>query len=201
MMHKNRNKPDDQGPPPPGASHPKGEGRDGAGRGDGGEADAALEQTAALVQSLTAEREDALEKWKRALADFQNYQRRALENEREARRQGATSVLQSIIPVLDHFDMAISHETTDPGAAQVMEGVKAIRDELIKALAAHNVVLINPEINSELDPTRHQVITEQPAPQVEPGHVSMVLQVGYALGDRVIRPAKVAVAPARAGRE
>src|SRR6185295_12223080 len=104
MMHRNRNRPDEQGPPSgsPGASRKGGE-QDGAGPNDGGHADEALEQTAALVQSLTAEREDALEKWKRALADFQNYQRRALENEREARRQGATSVLQSIIPVLDHF--------------------------------------------------------------------------------------------------
>lgn len=200
-MFKDRNK--------PGADKSPGDGAPDELRGEGGigdaagpeQAEGAPEQGAPPVQALIAERDEAVDKWKRALADFQNYQRRALENEREARRQGTTSILQSIVPVLDHFDMAISHDAPNPAAAQVIEGVKAIRDELIKVLAAHGVMLINPETNAELDPSRHQVITQQPVPGVEPGHISMVLQVGYTLGDRVIRPAKVAVAPPIAGPE
>lgn len=144
---------------------------------------------------LTQERDEAIDKYQRSIADYQNYHRRSLENEREARRQGVTSVLHSIIPVLDHFDLALGHQTNNAADSQVIEGVKVIRDELIKALGTHGVSVISPQPNDELDPQKHQVILNQAAPNVEPGHISMTLQVGYALETRVIRPAKVAVAP------
>jgi molecular chaperone GrpE len=147
------------------------------------------------IANLIQERDEAIEKYQRSIADYQNYHRRSLENEREAKRQGITSVLQSIIPILDHFDLALGHKTDNAGDSQVIEGVKVIRDELIKALASHGVSVINPQPNDELDPQKHQVILNQPAANVEPGHISMTLQVGYALETRVIRPAKVAVAP------
>jgi molecular chaperone GrpE len=156
------------------------------------------DQAAALVESLQNELDQANNKWKRALADFQNFQRRSMENEREARRQGLTAVLQSIIPVLDHFDLALSHDPANSSAEQVIDGVKVIREELIKALGVHGVGLINPAVNQPLDPHRHQAITHLAAEGVEPGHVAATLQVGYLLGERVVRPAKVAVAPARA---
>jgi len=152
-------------------------------------------ETTALLNTLIAERDDALDKYKRSLADFQNYQRRSFENEREARRQGITAVLSSIIPVLDNFDLALAHRNDHAAANQIVEGVKVIREELIKALGHHGVSLINPKPNDELDPQKHQVIVNQPGAGVDPGNISMTLQVGYTLESRVVRPAKVAVAP------
>jgi len=148
------------------------------------------------VAGLMRERDEAIEKYQRSIADYQNYHRRSLENEREAKRQGVTAVLNSIIPVLDHFDLALGHQTNNAGDSQVIEGVRVIRDELLKALGTHGVTVISPKPNDELDPQRHQVILNQSAPNVQPGHISLMLQVGYALETRVIRPAKVAVAPA-----
>lgn len=148
----------------------------------------------ATLAALTAERDDALDKYRRAVADYQNFHRRSIENEREARRQGVTDVLQSIIPVLDHFDLALAHTSDHPGTNQVIDGVRVIREELIKAVGRHGIGIISPSAGDELDPQRHQVIMQQPMSSVPPGRISMTLQVGYSLEQRVIRPAKVAVA-------
>jgi len=147
------------------------------------------------LAELRGQIDDANDKWMRALADFQNYQRRALQNEQEARRQGTTSVLHSLIPVLDHSDLALAQKPADSASSGIIEGVKVIRQELIKALEAHGVKLINPALNAEFDPNRHSALTHQPAQGVEPGRISGVFQCGYELHERTVRPAKVAVAP------
>lgn len=152
-------------------------------------------KTDAALSQLRAELDDVNDRWRRALADFQNYQRRALQNEQEARRQGVIAVLGSMIPVLDHFDLALSQKPADAAAASIIEGVKVIRGEMIKALEAHGVRLINPAPNSEFDPNKHAALMRQPAEGVEPGRISAVFQPGYELFDRLVRAAKVAVAP------
>lgn len=158
------------------------------------------DDAAQQVLKLAAERDEARAAWQRAMADFQNYQRRAGLNEQEAQRQGVTRVLQSVFPVLDHFDLALTQATPDAASRRIMDGVKVIRDELIRALEKHGVAIINPVPNDEFDPNRHQAVVEQPAEGVEPGHISSVMQAGYALDGRVVRSAMVGVAP-RAGSE
>ncbi len=155
----------------------------------------------ALVDALAAEREEFKDKWLRAMAEYQNYQRRALQNEIEAKRQGITGVLMSIVPVLDAFDMASSSAGGDAHAsAATLEGVRVIHQTLLTALSAHGVSVIHPQPNDEFDPNLHSGIMERAVEGVEPGRVSMCVQVGYQLGDRagdrVIRSAKVAIAPA-----
>ncbi|MBX3406009.1 MAG: nucleotide exchange factor GrpE [Phycisphaeraceae bacterium] len=158
--------------------------------------------TADLIDQITSERDEAIVNWKqaaadyqRALADYQNFQRRAANNETEAHRQGVTSVLGSILPVLDHFDLALSQKPTDDAGTKILEGVQVIRAELIRALENHGVKLIHPRPNDEFDPNRHSAIAQIAAEGVEPGRVSTTMQPGYMLGDRVIRSAKVGVAP------
>lgn len=163
----------------------------------GGEplADGDPDVTAEMIDQLTAERDEALMSWKRSLADYQNFQRRAAQNETEAHRQGVTSVLGSILPVLDHFDLALTQKPTDESSTKILEGVQVIRGELIKALENHGITLVNPLPNDEFDPNKHSAIAQLAAQGVEPGRVSMTMQPGYMLGDRVIRSAKVGVAP------
>ena len=174
------------------------------GSGGGGEplAEGDPDATADLIDQITAERDEAIANWKqsasdyqRALADYQNFQRRAVGNEAEAHRQGVTSVLGSILPVLDHFDLALSQKPTDDAGTKILEGVQVIRAELIRALENHGVKLIHPQPNDEFDPNRHSAIAQIKAEGVEPGRVSMTMQPGYLLGERVIRSAKVGVAP------
>jgi molecular chaperone GrpE len=110
--------------------------------------------TANLIDQITAERDEAILSWKqsqsdyqRALADYQNFQRRAAQNETEAHRQGVTSVLGSILPVLDHFDLALTQKPGDEAGTKILEGVKVIRGELIRALENHGITLLNPQPN------------------------------------------------------
>ncbi len=146
--------------------------------------------------------EAAVEEWKgkyqRALADFQNYQRRSVENEREARRQGVTSVVASLLGVLDNFDLALRTDTTTGAVSleQIVQGVEMIRAQLLQALGAMGVSRIEPAPGAEFDPHSHQAVAEVFAEGVEPGRIAATFQTGYRLGDRVLRPAKVSVAKA-----
>lgn len=153
-----------------------------------------IDQLQNEAHALRADRDDLDSKWKRAMADFQNFQRRAAQNEIEAKRQGVTSVLYSVIPVLDNFDLALAQTPGDDSARRILEGVSVIRSELVRALEVHGVSVINPQPGDEFDPQRHQAVTQIPAEGVELGRVASTFQVGYALGERVVRSAKVAVA-------
>lgn len=148
---------------------------------------------------LMLERDEMEAKWKRAIADFQNYQRRAAESEREARKQGTTSTLMAILPVIDHFDLALDQDPETVSVEQLIEGVRTIRDEFIRVIESRGVTLIAPKPGDEFNPGNHEALTQQPAEGVDPGCISALFQVGYMLDARVIRPAKVAVAPTEEG--
>ena len=147
------------------------------------------------VARAEAERDEAREKHQRALADFQNFQRRAGMNEKEAHLQGVRAVLQSLLGVLDNFDLTLAQDPEKLTSEQLLGGIGVVRDELERALALHGVSRITPEVNEEFRPGEHEAVMQQPAEGAEPGRISMPVQVGWRIGDRVVRPAKVAVAP------
>jgi molecular chaperone GrpE len=153
---------------------------------------AAYEDLLNDLAKTSLERDQAKADYLRALAEYQNYQRRALGNEAEARRQGVMSVLNSVLPVMDHFDMALNQRVDTEAAQRVVDGVKVIKAELVRALERHGVGVINPAMGDEPDHARHSVLMHRAADGVEPGRISGVMQ----LGDRVVRPAMVTVAPA-----
>lgn len=149
------------------------------------------------LAQLTAELDDAKARALRLMADYQNYQRRAYLNEDVAKQQGIASVVASVVPVLDHFDIALNQDPAKASAQQIIDGVRVIREELLKALAQRGVGVIAPQPNDEFFPGRHEAIMQQPADGILPGHIVQCYQLGYTLGpDRVLRPAKVVVAPA-----
>jgi len=147
------------------------------------------------LDRLRQELDETRQRYLRALADSQNAQRRAQASEIEARTQGVCGVVLGILSVLDHFDLALDQDPQTVSVDQLIEGVGLIRSELLAALRSQGVEPINPSPNDQFDPTLHQAVVQQAAQGVEPGRISSLLQPGYALGQRVIRPAKVAVAP------
>lgn len=159
-----------------------------AGAGGAGDAD--------LLGKLEAERDDWKNKFTRLAADFQNYQRRSLANEDQAREQATRSVVSSLVQVLDHFQLALMVDPAKTSAEQVMQGVSVIRDEMLKVLARHGVTAIAPKPNDEFDPSRHEAIMQAHVDGVKPGRVAAMLQEGFMVQDKVLRPAKVSVAPA-----
>ncbi len=144
---------------------------------------------------LECELEKAVEARQRALADFANYQRRASQNEQQAVRSGAAGVVRSMLAVLDHFDLALDQDRSQVTVEQLLDGVHIVRDELFKSLESFGVERIAPDAGDEFDPNRHQAVLQQAAEGVAPNHVVAVLQPGYTMGETVLRPAKVSVAP------
>lgn len=148
----------------------------------------------ALIE-VARERGELSDKLLRTVADYQNFQRRASVNEREAANQARTGVVQQVLTVMDHFDLALAQDTQGASAEQILGGVKVIRDELFKVLQTFGVSRIEPKPGDEFDPNIHEAMIRQPSDDVPPGRIVSLLSVGYKLGDRVVRPAKVAVAP------
>lgn len=155
-----------------------------------------LDACLALIDQLETERDEMRDRATRALADFQNFQRRAALNEQEARRQGLSTIILSLLAPLDHFELALQQDPETVTAAALKQGVQSARDELMRALASHGVEPIKPEPGDEFDPSRHEAMLEQPAEGIGPRRVAAAFQTGYALGTRILRPAKVAVTPA-----
>jgi molecular chaperone GrpE len=162
--------------------------------------DPSLAQVMERLAALELENEASKSRAIRLMADFQNYQRRAYLNEIVAKQQGMAAVVQSVVGVLDHFDMAIKQIASSASAEQVLEGVRVIRDELMKALTQHGVRLLEPKPNDPFEPGRHEAVMQQAATGIHPGCIVRTFQPGYVMGtgsdERVLRAAKVMVAPA-----
>lgn len=151
------------------------------------------------IAELKSQVDEANSRALRTMADFQNYQRRALHNESVARQQGSGAVVMGVVNVLDHFDMALNQDLQKASPEQILSGVKVIREELFKTLQQHGVVMISPQTNEEFVPGRHEAVMQQSAEGVAPGHVVATFRIGYAMtipgGERVLRPAQVSVSP------
>jgi molecular chaperone GrpE len=129
----------------------------------------------------------------RAKAEAENTRRRAEEEVAKARKYALEGFAESLLPVKDSLEAAIAipAATTE----QLLEGVHATLRQLSQALARNKVLEINPAPASKFDPHQHQAISVVPAPQ-EPNTVVAVLQKGYLISDRVLRPALVTVSAA-----
>jgi molecular chaperone GrpE len=147
-----------------------------------------LEQQLADAQAKAAEAADA---YLRAKAETENIRRRAEEEVSKARKYAVEAFAESLLPVVDSLQAAIA--TPDAKAETVLEGVHATLRQLTAALEKNKVVPIAPPPATKFDPHQHQAISMVPADQ-DANTVVAVLQKGYLINDRVLRPALVTVA-------
>ncbi|MFL6646222.1 MAG: nucleotide exchange factor GrpE, partial [Paraburkholderia fungorum] len=129
----------------------------------------------------------------RAKAEAENARRRADEEISKARKFAVEAFAESLLPVKDSLEAAIAQPDAQP--AQILEGVHATLRQLASALERNRVVEVSPAAGTRFDPHQHQAISVVPAPQ-EPNTVVAVLQKGYLIADRVLRPALVTVTAA-----
>jgi molecular chaperone GrpE len=156
--------------------------------GAGAEAQAASpEQRLAELEAKHAEMADA---YLRAKAEAENVRRRAEEEIGKARKYAVESFAESLLPVKDSMEAAVG--TPDASREQVLEGVHATLRQLASVLERNKVLEINPPAGTKFDPHQHQAISMVPAGQ-EANTVVTVLQKGYLIADRVLRPALVTV--------
>ena len=149
----------------------------------------AEEQLAALQARNTELSDDFL----RAKAEAENTRRRSAEEISKARKFAIEGFADSLLPVKDSLEAAIAIENATP--EQLLEGVHATLRQLNQALERNKVLAINPPAGTKFDPHQHQAISVVPAQQ-EQGTVVLVLQKGYLIAERVLRPALVTVAGA-----
>ena len=102
------------------------------------------------------------------------------------------SISKSLLTALDHFDLALKHQTTDEESEKIFQGFKMIRDQVNKALEDEGVSIID-ALNEEYDPNFHQAIMTEKVKDIESNVVLEVLQEGYMFKDRLIRPAIVKI--------
>jgi molecular chaperone GrpE len=149
----------------------------------------------ALLQArnaeLSAKQAELSDQFLRAQADMQNTRRRAEEEASKARKFAIESFAESLLPVCDSLEAGLAHEHATP--EQIREGAEATLRQLRSALERNRVVEINPGAGAKFDPHQHQAISMVPAEQ-EANTVVTVLQKGYSIADRVLRPALVTVA-------
>lgn len=141
----------------------------------------------AEVEARLAEMSDA---YLRAKAEVENIRRRSEEEMSKARKFAVESFAESMLPVMDSMEAAIA--LPDAKVETVLEGVHATKRQLAAALERNKVTEINPAAGTKFDPHQHQAISVVPAEQ-EPNTVVMVLQKGYSIAERVLRPALVTV--------
>jgi molecular chaperone GrpE len=149
---------------------------------------ASLESQLAELQSRHAEVSDA---YLRAKAEAENTRRRADEEVSKARKFSIEGFADSLLPVKDSLEAAIALPNATP--EQLLEGVHATLRQLQQALERNKVMPIAPPAGTKFDPHQHQAISVVPA-EHEAGTVVTVLQKGYLIADRVLRPALVTVA-------
>ncbi len=154
-------------------------------------APAGLEAALAEAQAKIAELQES---FLRAKAETENVRRRAQEDVTKAHKFAIESFAEHLLPVVDSLEAAVAHSSDD--LQKVREGVELTLRQLSGALEKGRVVAINPPAGEKFDPHRHQAISMVPAEQ-EPNTIVSVLQKGYVIADRVLRPALVTVAQSK----
>ncbi len=142
------------------------------------------------LQELEARHAEVSDAYLRAKAEAENTRRRADDEIAKARKYAVENFADSLLPVKDSLEAAIALPDASP--EQMLEGVHATLRQLVAALERNKVVEVNPSAGARFDPHQHQAISVVPAAQ-EPNTVVAVLQKGYLIADRVLRPALVTV--------
>ena len=148
----------------------------------------------AQVAALAARNAELADQFLRSQAEMQNVRRRADEEISKARKFAVESFAESLLPVADSLEAGLAHQGGTP--EQIREGAEATLRQLKAALERNKVLEINPAAGTKFDPHQHQAISMVPADQ-EPNTVVTVLQKGYSIADRILRPALVTVAAAK----
>ena len=150
------------------------------------------------VAELAKEAAELKDRLLRTLAEMENLRRRTEREVADARVYGVTNFARDIVGVADGMERAMKalddglREKADDGVKALLDGVELTERELLKVLEKHGVTKLEPK-GQKFDPNMHQAMFEMPDPSVPAGMVVQVVQPGYKIGERVLRPAMVGV--------
>ena len=161
-------------------------------------ADVTINSLIASVTALDAEKAELKDKLLRTLAEMENLRRRTEKDVADAKTYAVTGFARDIVSVADNLDRALQtlpadvRASADPAMQAMVDGVELTERDLVKTLERHGVKRIDP-IGQKFDPNLHQAMFEAPDPAFAKGAVMQVVQTGFSIGERVLRPALVGV--------
>lgn len=131
----------------------------------------------------------------RALAEAENSRKRAERDRRDAEAYGGQKLARDLLSVNDNMKRALETVTDEQREANkaLIDGIELTQRELLSVFANHKIVPVSPEVGEKFDPNRHQAMFEAPFPDVKAGHVLQVMNEGFMIADRLLRPAQVGV--------
>jgi molecular chaperone GrpE len=153
----------------------------------------------AVLEALKAEVETLKDQRLRALAEVENIRRRAEKEKSEAGLYAVTKFARDMVGIADNFARALAavpapvRDAADPQVQAVLDGVEATDRQLIQTLERYGVKAVDTS-DGKFDPNLHQAIAEVPADGKLPGSIVDVVQAGFMIGERLLRPAMVTVA-------
>jgi molecular chaperone GrpE len=155
-------------------------------------------QTSAELEALVAENAEMRDRLLRAMAEMENVRRRTEREKSDTARYAISNFARDVLTVGDNLRRTVEHvpaeaAAQDPALKSFLDGVELTERELLNVLERHGVTRIDP-VGQRFDPNCHQAMYEVPNPDVPEGTVVDVMQAGYVIGDRCLRPALVAVA-------
>ncbi len=150
---------------------------------------------AVLAGKLAAARKEAAansERYLRAVADLENYRKRAMREKDEVRQYGTAAVMEDLIPILDNLGLGLAAAQQQSDVQAIVEGVRLVLGQFKTALERHGLKEVDPA-GQAFDPNLHECISHQPNADVAEEHVLRVVRLGYSLNGRLLRPASVVV--------
>lgn len=144
------------------------------------------------LRARAQERDQFLELAKRTQADFENYQKRIQRERDQERKYINRTMALDLLPIIDNFERALQASKQAGEKGTLVDGVSMVHAQLLDMLKRQGITGIE-AANQPFDPNLHQAVMQQPKPDVAPNTVVQVLEQGYVMHDRVLRPAKVIV--------
>ena len=153
-----------------------------------------LQELKNLHEAKVAESADQTEKSLRLQAEFENFRRRSLKEKQERLKFGHQNLVKDLLSAVDNLERALEHgaQNAGPEVRGILDGVELVHREVLGALAKHGVKEVEAE-GQVFDPADHEALGQVPSAEVPPNTVLQVLEKGYVIHDRMLRPARVIV--------
>jgi len=153
-----------------------------------------LQELKGLYEEKMKELEEPNDQFLRLQAEFENFRRRSLKEKQESFKFGHQNLVKDLLSAVDNLERALEHGVQDAGpeVSGILDGVELVHREVLGALAKHGVKEIEAE-GKIFDPADHEAMGQVPNADVPPNTVLQVLQKGYVIHDRMLRPARVIV--------
>jgi molecular chaperone GrpE len=145
------------------------------------------------LEAAAQERDEYLDLLQRSRAEFANYQKRNQRELADERRYAHAPIVRDLLPALDNLQRALEAARRQDGNSPLIAGLTGVQSQLSDVLRRFGIVMLNPA-GEPFDPNLHEAVSQEPSKEAAPGTVIRVLEPGYRLHDRILRPARVVVA-------